>query len=122
MGTRDAVLSVGAGVVAVLHLAIGVAILMRSRHQRGVILWRGQRIGAPRLAACTYLLGGLFFATTALSDVFEPRTNGDDLVFLAGTVFAAAGVITGLVWLVRRRGPRRTRRHHDRIRAGRVRR
>ncbi|MER6593474.1 hypothetical protein ABT214_16810 [Micromonospora purpureochromogenes] len=101
MGTLDVVFAVGAGVVAGLNVAVGVAMLVRSRHQPGAILWRGQRLVAPRLAACVHLCLGLFFATMALSDVlFEPRSKGDDLMFLVGRVFAASTIVTGVMWFI----------------------
>ncbi|WP_091337537.1 hypothetical protein [Micromonospora rhizosphaerae] len=101
MEALDVGFAVGAGVVAGLNVAVGVAMLVRSRHQPGAIRWRGQRLVAPRLFACLHLCLGLFFATMALSDVlFEPRSKGDDLMFLVGTVFAAAGIVSSVMWLI----------------------
>ncbi|MDZ5447392.1 hypothetical protein U2F26_32590 [Micromonospora sp. 4G57] len=103
MGTLDVAFAVGTGVVAGLNVAVGVAMLVRSRHQPGAIRWRGQWLVAPRLAACAYLCLGLFFAIMALSDVlFERGSKGDDLMFLVGMVFAAATIVTGVMWLHRR--------------------
>ncbi|HET8662009.1 MAG TPA: hypothetical protein VFM55_23840 [Micromonosporaceae bacterium] len=101
MGTLDVALPVGFGVVGGLNVALGVAVLARSRRQRGVTIWRGQRLVAPRLYACVHLFLGLLFTVMALSGVVKPRSNGDDLLFLAGTMFGAAVIVTAVMWFLR---------------------
>jgi hypothetical protein len=104
MGTPDVALAVLSGVVAGLNVALGVAMLLRSRHQPSAILWRGQRLVAPRLAACFHLFLGLLFATMALSPVlFEPGSIGNGLMVLVATVFLAAFTVTSIMWF-RRKG------------------
>jgi hypothetical protein len=103
MGTQDVVLTVVFGVVAGIHGTLGVAMLLRSRHRPNAILWRGQRIVAPRLAACFYLFAGLTFATMALSEVFfEPGSSGGGLMLLAAAALFAATIVTGVMWFLRR--------------------
>ena len=103
MGTLDVVFTIGFGVFAALHSTIGVAMLLRSRHQPDAILWRRRRLVAPRFAGCTLLFIGLTFATMASSDVlFETGSNGDGLMILASTAFTAAAIVAGVMWLLRR--------------------
>jgi hypothetical protein len=102
MGTL--VVVVFTSVVAGLNVAIGVAMTVRSRRQPSAILWRGKRLVAPRLAACSYLFLGLFFADLAISHVlFEPGSKGNGFMVLVATVFAVATTVTSVMWS-RRRG------------------
>lgn len=101
METLDVGFAVGAGIVAGLNVAVGVAMLVRSRHQPGAIRWRGQRLVAPRLFACLHLCLGLFFATMALNEVFFERgSKGDDLLFFVGRGFAAATMVSSVMWFI----------------------
>ena len=98
--TLDAVFIVSAGVVAALEVALGVATLARSHHQQGANLSRGRRIVVPWLATCVYLFLALVFATLALQGDVEPGSDGNELLHLAGDVFAVAGIVTSLAWFV----------------------
>lgn len=98
--TLEVVFTVACGAASGLNFALGGAMLVRSRHQRGATVWRGRPLVAPRLTAFIHLLLGLLFATMALRGVVEPRSSGDYLMLLAETVFSAACIIAGVIWLV----------------------
>ncbi|BCB80398.1 hypothetical protein GCM10022251_04440 [Phytohabitans flavus] len=104
MGALDVVITVGAGVAAALNGTIAIAILWRSRHQPDAIIWRRQRVAAPRWAAATYLFAGLTFGTGAVSDIlFETGSIEEGLMVLAVLVWVACAIIAGIMWSVRGR-------------------
>ncbi|MEV0734081.1 hypothetical protein [Polymorphospora sp. NPDC050346] len=103
MTTIDVVLAAGSGIVAGLTGTIGVALLLRSRRHRDAVMWRGGRMGAPRLLGSMFVLIGLAMATMTVSRVFfEPGGGADGLMFLVGTVFVGAAIVTGVRWFHRR--------------------
>ncbi|MEV0610975.1 hypothetical protein AB0I61_31935 [Polymorphospora rubra] len=105
MATIDVVLAAGSGIVAVLIGTIGVAMLLRSRRHRDAVMWRGERLSAPRLMGSTLVLIGLAMATMTVSRVFfEPGGGADGLMLLVGTVFVGAAIVTGVRWFHRRNG------------------
>jgi hypothetical protein len=103
MGAPDIALTACFSVVAAANIAIGSAMLWRSRHKADAIQWRGQHLAAPRWAGRGHLFLGLTFGILALGDVlFEPGTAGGRLMLLAAMGSAVGTIVAGIMWFLRR--------------------
>lgn len=111
MGMVDAAFVLLFGIGATLNAAIGIAMLVRSRHRPEMIVWRKQPLVAPRLAGCTHL--GIALTAAALGvrwGVFSERSTGTLVTLLAAIALSAVTTVMAIAWLRRRgRAPQASR-------------
>jgi hypothetical protein len=94
MTLSDIVISVGAGLAAVLNSGTAAGLLMRARGRKAVVTWRGDQLSQPRLRALSLLGLAVMAATIGIDRLTAASDSTAGLIVTSSLV--AGSLVTAL--------------------------